>query len=102
MAWETRGNKEYYYRKEWKNGKCVSDYIGDGELANLLSQWDRIDRAKKEIDAEKERQTRENFAEIDRDLDELAEKTKDLVESFLVDRGFYKTSSREWRLKNDK
>ncbi len=99
MAWESRGNRDYYYRKEWINGKCVSSYVGASELAGLLAQLDLIDRAEKEIEAETQRKSREEIAEIDNDLDDLEQKTKNLVESFLIERGFYKTSSREWRLK---
>lgn len=99
MAWESRGNKDYYYRKEWINGKCVSSYVGAGELAGLLAELNQITKAEKEIKAEKQRKSRENIAEIDNDLDEIERKTKKIVESFLIERGFYKTSSREWRLK---
>ena len=99
MAWESRGNRNYYYRKEWINGKCVSSYVGTGELAGLLAQFDRITQAEKEIEAESQRKSRENIAEIDNDLNEMERKTKKIVESFLIERGFYKTSSREWRLK---
>ena len=99
MAWESRGNRDYYYRKEWINGKCVSSYVGAGELAGLLAQLDRITQAENEIKAETQRKSRENIAEIDNDLDEIERKTKKIVESFLIERGFYKTSSREWRLK---
>jgi thioredoxin-like negative regulator of GroEL len=101
MAWESRGNKDYYYRKEWIDGKCVSSYVGAGELAELLAQLDRITQAEKGIEAEKQRESREKEAEIDRNLNEIERKTRDLVESFLIERGFYKTSSREWRIKTD-
>ncbi len=101
MAWESRGNRDYYYRKEWIDGKCVSSYVGAGELAELLAQLDRITQAEKEIEAEKQRESREKEAEIDRNLNEVERKTRNLVESFLIERGFYKTSSREWRIKTD-
>lgn len=99
MAWEERGNNSYYYRKEWKNGKCFSTYVGKGEIAGLLAQLDNIDRAKRAIDIEKQRKNRQKDAEIDRNLAKLQQKTQNLVESFLINCGFYKTSSREWRLK---
>ena len=99
MGWETRAGNEYYYRKQWVNGKCVSEYIGTGEVAGLLARLDKLDRIKKEIEAKNERKARAKIEEIDHNFDELEQKTKDLVETFLIERGFYKTSSREWRLK---
>lgn len=99
MAWEKRGDNRYYYQKEWINGKCVSTYIGTGEVANLIGQLERGRRIEKHIETARETQNREKLAEIDRDLDEFEQKTKELVDSFLISRGFYKTKSREWRLK---
>lgn len=44
MAWETRGNGRYYYRKRWMNGTCQSEYIGAGLIAELMAERDRIER----------------------------------------------------------
>jgi hypothetical protein len=102
MAYENRKGHSYFYQKE-RDGKHVkSKYIGKGELADLLSQYDEIQRAEREYEAIKQRQNREKIAEIDRNLAEIERKTNDLVENFMINYGFYKTKSREWRFKNDR
>ena len=99
MGWEKRRNNYYYYRKKWENGHCISKYEGAGELAVLFEQTDKIRRMERIIGSGGESGNSEKFAEIDEDLGELERMTKKLVENFLINKGFYKTSSREWRLR---
>jgi hypothetical protein len=102
MAYENRKGHSYFYQKERDGKRVKSRYIGKGELAELLSQYDEIERAEREYEAIKQRQNREKIAEIDRNLAEIERKTNDFVENFLINSGFYKTKSREWRFKNDR
>lgn len=99
MAYENRKGHSYFYRKERDGKRVKSRYIGKGELADLLSQWDEIGKDEREYEAIKQRKNREKIAEIDRKLDEIEQKTSDFIENFLINNGFYKTKSREWRLK---
>jgi hypothetical protein len=101
MGWEKRGEKSYYYRKKREGGRVVSEYLGRGESAVLLSQFDRYDQLKNQINAEEKRKSREKEAEIDCKFKEIEQEINVLVEKFLMENGFYKTSSREWRLKGD-
>ena len=48
MAWEDRGGNRYYYRKRWEGGRCVSEYLGAGELAEALATLDAYDRTARE------------------------------------------------------
>ncbi len=48
MAWESRGNGSYYYRKQRIGGRVVSEYVGQGEVAGLVAQLDAIERTKEQ------------------------------------------------------
>jgi len=100
MAFEERNGNSYYYRKKRIGNRVVSEYIGKGELALMLYQMDKSKRKERESNAKKERRNREKIEEFDRDLFEIESKIKSLVEIFLINKGFHKTKSREWRLKN--
>ncbi len=96
MALEERNGNYYYYRKEREGNRVVSKYYGKGELASLVAQMDEIERQEK---AELQRKSREKQEKIDCDLSNLEQKIKELTENVLLNLGFYKTRSREWRLK---
>lgn len=96
MGWETRGNREYYYRKEWINGACVSSYIGSGELADLLSQSDELYAAKAERERRLERNKREADKSLDDELDRISEINRTLVDALFLVNGFHQ-HKRQWR-----
>ncbi len=99
MALEERNGYYYYYRKEREGNRVVSKYYGRGELASLVAQMDEIERQEKAQKAELQRKSREKQEKIDCDLSNLEQKIKELTENVLLNLGFYKTRSREWRLK---
>lgn len=39
MGWEKRGGHQYYYRKERDGSRVRSVYVGRGEIANMISQF---------------------------------------------------------------
>jgi hypothetical protein len=39
MGWEKRGSHQYYYRKEREGSRVRSVYVGRGEIANMISQF---------------------------------------------------------------
>lgn len=99
MALEKRNGNYYYYKKERDGNRVVSKYYGKGELANLVAQMDETERYEKQIEAEKQRKNREKHEKIDRELLHLEQEIKNLTENVLLNLGFYKTKSREWRIK---
>ncbi len=99
MALEERNGNYYYYKKERDGNRVVSKYYGKGELAFLVAQMDEIERYEKVEKAELQRKNREKIEEIDRELSNLEREIKSLTENVLLNLGFYKTRSREWRLK---
>ncbi len=100
MSFENRNRNRYYYRKRRDGNRVISEYVGKGELAFLIAQMDEIERQEKETKAAKQRNNRETLEEIDRELSGFEEKTKLLLEAVLIEKGFYRTKSREWRIKN--
>ena len=50
MAWETRGNGTYYYRKVRRDGVVRSEYVGAGLVAEALAGLDGIGRDSAELD----------------------------------------------------
>ena len=99
MALEERGGNYYYYRKEREGNRVISKYYGKGELASLIAQMDEIERYEKAEKAEEQRKNREKDEKIDRELLLLESEIKRLTENVLLNLGFYKTKSREWRIK---
>jgi hypothetical protein len=100
MAFEERSGNHYYYRKRRDGNRVISEYVGKGELAFLIAQMDEIERQEKETKAAKQRNNRDTLQEIDQQLSGFEEKTKSLLEAVLIEKGFYRTKSREWRIKN--
>lgn len=98
MAWETRGNREYYYEKEWINGRCVSTYHGRGELAELFPQLEEGRRLQKRRERMLEQQRREAIEMLDKQIDELFEINKDLVDALFLINGYHQ-HKRQWRKK---
>ncbi len=79
--------------------RVVSKYYGKGELACLVAQMDEIERYEKAEKAELQRKNKEEIEKIDRELSNLGQEIRKLIENVLLNLGFYKTRSREWRLK---
>ena len=98
MGWETRGGKEYYYSKEWENGKCVSKYIGTGELAELIGECEYGRRLEKRRDGYREEQRRAAERAVDEQIDELSEINKTLVDALFLLNGYHQ-HKRQWRRK---
>jgi hypothetical protein len=40
MGWEQRGNNSYYYKKEREGSRVKSVYVGRGEVAHMISQFE--------------------------------------------------------------
>jgi len=101
MGWEKRNGNYYYYRKEREGNRVSSKYMGRGELADLISQLDGYDKIGKRVEAKRQRKERQKFEQIDLEIKGIENQIKALVESFLIENGFYKTSSRQWRLRGN-
>lgn len=99
MAIEERNGNYYYYKKEREGKRVISKYYGRGELADLLAQMDEFGREHKRLETCENLRFKQQTAEIDREIDLFESKVADLITETLLSLGFYKTKSREWRLK---
>jgi hypothetical protein len=98
MGWETRGNREYYYEKEWIDGKCVSKYRGTGELAVLIGQLERGRRLERRRDRAVEARKRVSAGAVDNEIDQLSKLNKSLVDALFLINGYHQ-HKRQWRKK---
>lgn len=99
MALEKRGGNYYYYKKERTGNRVVSKYYGKGELAALIAEMDEIEREEKRIKTLENLRFKQETEAIDREIDLYESKVKETITETLLALGFYKTKSREWRLK---
>jgi hypothetical protein len=97
MGWEKRGNNLYYYRKERDGSRVKSTYVGRGEIAHLISQFqasstvvERIARANKLDDSKR----------TEAALDLATELIQHFTQAALLIAGFH-THKRQWRHRRD-
>lgn len=100
MGWEQRGANRYYYRKEREGSRVKSVYVGRGEMAHMISQFEsssaeleKLMRAKKSIEANE-------LDRVEAALDRAVELTQLFTEATLLAAGFH-THHRQWRRKRN-
>jgi hypothetical protein len=96
MGWEQRSDNRYYYRKKRIGDRVVSEYIGRGELAELIAELDALDRARRQTEREAWRQERVKVEAIDRRLAEVQEAILTLIRAWLLVAGYH-THKGQWR-----
>lgn len=100
MGWEQRGNNRYFYRKEREGSRVKSVYVGRGEMAHMISQFEsssadleNLMRAKKSIEADE-------LEKVEAAIDRAVGLTQLFTEATLLAAGFH-THHRQWRRKRD-
>jgi hypothetical protein len=96
MGWESRGNGIYYYRKRRVDGRVVSEYVGIGKVAHLISQLELIERDKRLTEREGLKAQIEREKASDQQLDQLSAQLDALVRAVLVADGYH-THKGQWR-----
>lgn len=94
MAW-VKGR--YYTRSRKVGGRVVREYVGTGEVAELASQMDAIERARRETERAAWRAKRAELDALDAPLNELNEIAELLAHAALVAAGFHQHNRGEWR-----
>ncbi len=97
MGWEQRGNNRYYYRKERDGSRVKSVYVGRGEIAHLISQFQSSSTAVERI-ALANRLPESTKAEATLDL--ATELIQLVTNAALLTAGFH-THHRQWRRKRN-
>ena len=98
MAWETRGNRSYFYRKKRVGGKVKSEYIGGGEVAKLIARREQLERQVSDAAAERSKREREAADALDERINELSEINRILVDALFLINGYHQ-HKRQWRKK---
>ena len=100
MGWEQRGINQYYYRKEREGSRVKSVYVGRGEVAHLISNFEshsteleKLLRAKKSIEGDE-------LEKVEATLDRAIELTQLFTQATLLAAGFH-THHRQWRRKRN-
>ena len=99
MVWQQRGQKRYFYRSVWQDGRPVRTYLGSGEAAELAATADALRRVQREIDARKWQQEQERRGAAEALLIQLCEQADRLVRGTLVAAGFQQHARGSWRYK---
>jgi hypothetical protein len=100
MAWENRGNRQYYYQKRRVGGRVVSEYVGFGYMGDLAAQLDASERRKQRVQRERLRREQVAQDDLDEQLDEVGRQIIDLVTAVLLVSGYH-THKRQWRRRRD-
>ena len=102
MGWQQRGEKRYYYRSVWQDGRSVCTYLGAGDVAELAATADALRRVQREIDARRWQQEQERRAAAEALLIELCEQSDRLVRGTLLVAGFQQHARGSWRFKRER
>ena len=100
MAWERRGNNLYYYRSVRDGGRVRKEYVGAGEIAELVAQADETIRRSHQAKAEREREDLERARALASAAEELDAVAEALARAEMVAAG-YRRHKGEWRRKRD-
>jgi hypothetical protein len=101
MAWENRGNHQYYYRKRRKGDRVVSEYIGKGIIAALVSEQVEMERGQRTEVQRKWEAEKAELKELDTELDQVEGLIRTLTQAILIDAGYHPHKG-QWRKKRDK
>ncbi|PIY82936.1 MAG: hypothetical protein COX96_04555 [Candidatus Omnitrophica bacterium CG_4_10_14_0_2_um_filter_44_9] len=96
MAWETRGNNSYYYRKKRVCRKVVSEYVGKGLVAQDIYLMDLAERQERNEEAKVIKEEKNEFKLLDRQVMQSISVIGRMVEGFLAVSGFHKHKG-QWR-----
>ncbi len=100
MAWERRGDGLYYYRSVRDRGRVRKEYVGRGEIAEVIAHADEALRQSREARAERERADLEGVRDLATAANELHEAAETLARAELVAAGYHRHKG-EWRKRRD-
>jgi len=96
MAWETRGNNRYYYRKQRIGERVISEYVGAGFLAEMLADRDNFDRETRRLESQTFKNQRELITDLDRELKQASDQAIWLIRAVLLLAGYHPHKG-QWR-----
>lgn len=101
MAWEQRNSRgRYYTRSRRVNGRVVREYIGTGEVGEIVAAQDELERARRRQEREERAAEQEELTEALVPLDAFTEMTRAEVKEALTKAGFHYHRG-EWRRRRE-
>jgi hypothetical protein len=98
MGWE-RG---YYYRVRKVNGRVVREYVGAGEVAQLVAQADALDRERRRREAVERQKEKDELSALDADVNAVCDQVDLAARAALLAAGFHLHKRGEWRRRREK
>jgi hypothetical protein len=100
MGWEERNGNKYYYRKRRIGQTVVSEYVGKGFLAEMISQDDTSARNKKRLIFQAEREIINSDKETIKEIEQISNYVEIIIESILLEMGYHAHKG-QWRKKRN-
>jgi hypothetical protein len=94
MGWDRRG---YYYRSRKVNGRVEREYIGTGQLAELVARMDALEREQREVERACCRAERAELEALDGPVNELNDLAELVARAALVAAGYRQHKRGPWR-----
>jgi hypothetical protein len=89
----------YYYRSRRVGGRAVREYVGTGEVAELVAQRDAIRRADRDTEKAGRDAERADLAALEDDIKALVEATDLVARAALLAAGYHQHQRGQWRKK---
>lgn len=99
MGWEQRGNHQYYYRKERHGAHVRSVYVGRGQMARMVSEFQTTSGLFDKVIGRTDSGL-EQLKEQDADIAHVCGLIQSITQASLLAAGFH-THKRQWRKKRD-
>lgn len=94
MGWDKRG---YYYQARKVNGRVIREYIGAGVVGETIAAIDEMERDEREWQRFLEKKEREEYDEIEKQVEEVNSLADLLARAALQAAGFHQHNRGEWR-----
>lgn len=96
MGIEMRNGRPYYYRKVWREGRCVSEYVGTGDLGVVFRQADLREAELRAAERHARRERLRQARAADREALDLARRCQQLATLAMLAAGHYRHRG-QWR-----
>jgi hypothetical protein len=94
MGWD---KGRYYTRSKKVGGRVVRQYVGTGQIADLVAEMDALDRQRREAERAAWREERAELEALDAPLNQLNDLADLLARTALMAAGFRQHKRGEWR-----
>jgi hypothetical protein len=99
MAWE---KGKYYTRSRKVDGRVVREYVGSGEVAELIAESDAIERELRQLAQLEWKEVKQDLKSVDDELNELSKIIDSLTRLLLETLGYHQHHRGEWRKRHGK